>query len=142
MTGCISTTVTPLPGNTFTNTSQTIPSWGWTVCMTIAKLMPTENNGEAMPASGTNQVSILGSWPNPVTRGQVFTLRFMLHAGARAAITVTDITGHMIYASNGDHASGEVTEQIGTAGWPTGTYIVNVATGGHVDSRRIVVIDK
>lgn len=97
---------------------------------------PKERNDGVMTS-----IASLEAFPSLVRRGASFTLDYTLTAPATAAVTVTDMTGRIIYRTGGERSEGHTTELIRTEGWSAGSYMIMVAAGGYSSTSRIIVTD-
>ncbi len=91
-------------------------------------------------AAETGAIS-LSSYPNPVKSGGSITLNYTLSGSGEMKITVSDISGRNIYDKTVSDISGRGTIDISTKGWTSGTYIVNITSGGRTASTRAVVAE-
>jgi hypothetical protein len=81
----------------------------------------------------------IASYPSPVKRGEKFNLRYSMPEETEVAITISDLTGSVVYS---DKASGAGEVAIPTEGWAAGTYLIQVKGGGAVKSTKVVVGDR
>lgn len=104
------------------------------------------NNGtSAVGPDGESGISgplSINFFPNPVTVGEPVSLRCDLRLASNVAITVSDLSGVVIFRSDDDRPAGFNLVTIPTKEWRPGSYIVKVTAGNVTRSRRIVVTDK
>lgn len=86
-------------------------------------------------------ISDLSSFPNPVTKGSDLTLNYTLRRDAEMNITVSDMTGRTVYTGTVSGRTGDGVVAIGTEGWASGTYVMNVKVGGKGVITRVVVTE-
>ncbi len=81
------------------------------------------------------------AFPNPVKRGNTFTLGYTLAGNATMALTVSDMAGATIYQGAGEGTAGEHEIGVSTAGWTSGTYLLRMTIGDRTITRKIIVSD-
>jgi hypothetical protein len=87
-------------------------------------------------------VSVVSPAPNPMMPGRDITLQYKLTQAAEATVTVSDLSGKVIYTHTGAFEAGNNVLPISTQGWSSGSYLVNVTVGDHFATKRIVINDK
>jgi Secretion system C-terminal sorting domain len=118
---------------------------GTKVC-TIRECECTHGGGFGKPGENNRisfgGVSVMSPVPNPMQRGRDMTLEYTMEHDANATVTVSDLNGKVIYRHTGAFKAGNNSLPIGTQGWATGAYLVNVIVGDHSSTKRIVISDK
>jgi hypothetical protein len=82
----------------------------------------------------------VSSYPNPVKRGESFTLDYSVAKDAPATITVSNVAGAVVFSA--DQPGNADKSEISTSGWPAGVYLIQVKHGDKVETKRVIVSDK
>jgi hypothetical protein len=90
-------------------------------------------------SSNDNSVT---AYPNPVVRGSVFDLRYVLPQATTLEVAISDMIGREIYRSSKEYPAGETIIPVNTSGWSTGRYLVKMTAGEKTFTQRVVVTDK
>jgi hypothetical protein len=93
-------------------------------------------------AAATTGAGNLLSFPNPVTRGNSFTVEWTLAKDADVVVEIADMAGRTIHTEATKGSAGDLQLPVSTAGWSAGVYVVKVTVGGNVMMRKIVVSGK
>ena len=112
------------------------------LCYSLPKASPEEGADDISSAGGATAGNRLLSFPNPVTRGNSFTLTCTLAKNAEVAIEVADMSGRTVHAETRNGNAGEIQIPVSTEGWSAGIYVVKMTVGRDVMMRKIVVSDK
>lgn len=80
-------------------------------------------------------------FPNPVSRGDVLSLRCDIGSPGMVVTSVTDLSGSEIYRYEEEEHAGSNLVRLRTDDWHVGTYLVKVSKGGASLTRRVVVVD-
>jgi hypothetical protein len=106
-------------------------------CPACIPLKPAPESGEEIASEST-----LASYPNPVTKGSQLKLGYTVEREGDLRVTLSDLTGRVVYEARGHYAAGTELAPIRTAGLATGTYIVAVDAGGKIVSGRVRVVER
>jgi hypothetical protein len=100
----------------------------------------TDAGGSLSGDASAVKEGIVSSYPNPVESGGVLSLTYALSRRDVLAIEVADLRGRIVYGAHESFAPGICLLPIPTGGWPAGTYIIKVTSGGHSSSTPVVVV--
>ncbi|HSY75858.1 MAG TPA: alkaline phosphatase D family protein, partial [Bacteroidia bacterium] len=141
--------------NTFTRTYTTSNDAQWInynnsrhLMKAPAVIAPRTTNPPFAPAipanpAGINETSnnlvVLSCYPNPATN--YVTLQFCLNEQVKVLITMTDISGKVVYTSSWTKTiKGVNNGDINITNLPEGVYLVNITAGGNTYSKKIIKI--
>ena len=77
--------------------------------------------------------------PNPINRGGEFTLMFHAIQAGQASISITDLVGNELLHKIVDVKSGAEEITVKTGNLKAGLYIVRMAQGGKVATKKLVI---
>ncbi|QHL87063.1 T9SS type A sorting domain-containing protein [Nibribacter ruber] len=81
----------------------------------------------------------LSIFPNPITQGTV-TIKYPSNASiSQSTLQLVDLNGRVVYSRVVDNTAGEVNLEVGQLGLRKGLYLVNLATGSHVQRLRFLI---
>lgn len=106
--------------------------FGWVGC----GMPPVASEGVGFD----EQLALAAPYPNPLSGGQAANIRFSLPQAGSAAIAIYDMLGRIVeQVADGEFASGTHQVRWNPAGLAAGVYILRLAVGGEVVTRRLVV---
>ena len=83
----------------------------------------------------------VSSYPNPVKRGSALTVNYTFDKATAVTISVSDVSGKVVYTVDAGSRSGAPAQVISTEQWAAGSYLVTVSADGRSETKRLVVAD-
>jgi hypothetical protein len=105
------------------------------------KRIPLDDGKDVRLGSGYDPDDVDG-YPNPVHQGGIFRISYEMGETADVRITVTDVTGSVVYQSTKQYSTGSYMLEIPTDGLSNGVYMVKIDNGMWSKNSRMVVQDK
>lgn len=95
-----------------------------------------ENTQKSAKAEAKEDLQV-SFFPNPAQDN--FTLSFENNKSSSTKISITDLSGKEVFAKDLGKVNGQVKEQINTADWKSGVYMIHIRKGKDITTKKLII---